>query len=255
MTHADRDRAGSFGAAAAHYDRVRPGYPDALVDDLVGGAPLRVLDVGCGTGIASAAFAKRGCDVLGVEPDPRMAEVARSKGLVVEVSPFETWNAAGRTFDLVISAQAWHWVEPTTGLDAAARCLESGGTLALFWNVVGYDDDTRAKLEPVYAQHAPHLADDSVAMGRIDRSLWEEHADALTRNEHFGRGRSRSYEWTQRYSAADWTDLIATHSDHALLPPEARGPLLEGVRDAIDAMGGTLGVNYTTVLVCAQREG
>ena len=62
-----------------------------------------VLDVGCGTGIASRQMAGRGAKVLGVELAPRMAEIARSHGIDVELGAFEGWDAAGRTFDRVIS--------------------------------------------------------------------------------------------------------------------------------------------------------
>src|SRR4051812_43677210 len=115
MLFEDRARAESFGADALRYDRARPGYPDALLDALTVDHPATVLDIGCGTGIASCCLAARGARVLGVEIDTRMAEVARGHGIDVEVSSFETWDAAGRTFDLVVSGQAWHWVDPVVG--------------------------------------------------------------------------------------------------------------------------------------------
>jgi predicted TPR repeat methyltransferase len=89
MLFEDRARAESFGVTAALYDQARPAYPPALVDALIADGSRRVLDVGCGTGIASALLADRGCTVLGVEVDARMAEVARAKGIEVEVGRFE----------------------------------------------------------------------------------------------------------------------------------------------------------------------
>ena len=59
-THEDRERAESFGAVAELYDRARPSYPEALIDALLAGGAERVLDVGCGTGIAGALLAARG---------------------------------------------------------------------------------------------------------------------------------------------------------------------------------------------------
>jgi len=94
--HTDRDRAQVFGGVAALYDATRPTYPSGLIDDLLAGAPDRVLDVGCGTGIVSVLLAQRGADVLGIEPDPRMAQVARGKGIEVEVARFERWESRGR---------------------------------------------------------------------------------------------------------------------------------------------------------------
>src|SRR5690349_21277834 len=101
--HDQRHRAEVFGSAAEAYDEYRPSYPDALIDDLVAAGPARALDIGCGTGKAGRLLAARGVEVLGVEIDEDMAEVARRSGLEVEVGSFETWEPAGRTFDLAVS--------------------------------------------------------------------------------------------------------------------------------------------------------
>src|SRR3954468_21450207 len=70
----DRVGARSCGAAAADYDKYRPRYPDQLVDDVVATlSGRRVLEVGAGTGIATAAFAARGMAMTCLEPDAEMA--------------------------------------------------------------------------------------------------------------------------------------------------------------------------------------
>ena len=70
-----------FGEVAELYDRHRPAYPGVVVDDLIGLAALGpgalVLEVGAGTGKATAMFAQRGIRVLAVEPSAEMAVVAR----------------------------------------------------------------------------------------------------------------------------------------------------------------------------------
>jgi SAM-dependent methyltransferase len=251
--HEERARAGSFGAEAERYDRARPRYPDALVDDLValaGGAP-RVLDVGCGTGIAGAAFAARGCDVLGVEPDERMSEVARRKGLDVEVATFEEWDARGRSFDLVVSGQAWHWVDPERGPAKAASLLRDGGVLAPFWNLGRHDPATQAALDEVYGRHAPTFARGSVALGRVRR---DGDAEAIRACGLFEEPEERRYEWTERYTAAEWTDQLRTHSDHALLDAPVREALLAEVAGVVEALGGTMTMAYDTVAVVARRR-
>ena len=78
----DRARADSFGAAARVYDARRPRYPVQLIDDLLMQGARTVLDVGAGTGIASEQLLGRGVNVLAVEPDPRMAAIAREKGIL-----------------------------------------------------------------------------------------------------------------------------------------------------------------------------
>src|SRR6202012_108993 len=95
-----QERSGLFDLQAEAYDRFRPTYPDTVIDELLGPEPegLDVLDVGCGTGIASRQMAQRGAKVLGVELGPRMAEIARRHGIDVELAAFEGRDAAGRPF-------------------------------------------------------------------------------------------------------------------------------------------------------------
>jgi SAM-dependent methyltransferase len=108
--HEQRKIAESFGSDAGRYDRARPGYPVALVDRIVDASPgagtPQILDVGCGTGISGRLFQAAGCQVLGLDPDPRMAELARNSGLDVEVAKFEDWAPGDRTFDAVIAGLA-----------------------------------------------------------------------------------------------------------------------------------------------------
>src|SRR4051794_15829291 len=107
-----------------------------MVSAILGAAPgLDVLDVGIGTGISARPFRGAGCRVLGVEADERMAAFARRDGFEIETATFEAWDPAGRTFDAVLSGQAWHWVDPAAGAAKAADVLRPGGRLALFWNV------------------------------------------------------------------------------------------------------------------------
>src|SRR5207244_2640107 len=122
----------------------RPRYPDELVDDVVAMVPgRRVLEVGAGTGIATAAFAARGMAMTCVEPDAQMAAMLLAKlagdvDLHVDVATFEEWSAARPAgapgFDALISAQAWHWTDPKTRWADAGAAVRSGGVIALFWN-------------------------------------------------------------------------------------------------------------------------
>src|SRR2546430_7122914 len=137
-----------FGEVADVYDRVRPGYPDALVDDVLGYAqadPAPALEVGAGTGKATAAFAARSVPVTAVEPDAAMAavlarRVADTPGVTVVVSSFEEYPPPQR-FGLLFSADAWHWMDPAVRWQRAAAALREWGTLALFWHEERFADD------------------------------------------------------------------------------------------------------------------
>jgi SAM-dependent methyltransferase len=250
MLHANRTRAESFGAVAELYDRARPSYPPALVATLIGDRARSVLDVGCGTGIAAALFSAGGCEVLGVEVDARMAAVAAAKGIAVEVAPFECWDDRGRRFDLVISAQAWHWVEPRAGAARAASVLAPGGRFGAFWNLGDPPREIREALAPVYADIAPEIENYAAGPAR-DNSRVGGAAAGLAVCEAFEPARETWFAWTRRYDSAGWVDFLATHSDHQTLPPERRERLLAAVGEAIETLGGSFEMRYETVLVSA----
>ena len=250
--HEDRARALSFGGVASLYDKARPSYPTALIDALMAFQPQRVLDVGCGTGKASRLLVERGCHVLGIEPDPAMAAIARGHGITVEEATFETWEAGGRIYDLIVSGQAWHWVDPELGVVKAASLLHPGGHLAVFWNRGRPDSSAEATLETVYRRLAPEIAATSLAVKPSeephDRLREFAHRDLFTDIE------ARAFPWQITYDRAGWTQLIATHSDHVRLPEAQRRALLDAVGDAIDALGGTMTYHYSTLLVVAKRS-
>ena len=252
--HEDRRRASSFGDAAETYDRERPSYPPALIDELMAGDPRRVLDVGCGTGKASRLLAERGCAVLGVEPDARMAAVARGHGLEVELGSFEEWDPAGRLFDLVVSGQAWHWIDPAGGARAAAAALRSGGRLAIFGNRRVHDAQTQAALDEVYGRLAPQMCEDAGVLEIPRSDPHPLHAEAVAADSRFDPPRSFTYPWTQEYTRERWLELLSTHSNHRVLADGERVALLAAVGEVVDRLGGSIRLEYHTVLSCWTRR-
>jgi SAM-dependent methyltransferase len=252
LVHTDRARAESFGSVAEQYDRYRPSYPGALIDDLVALRPGSILDVGCGTGKAAVLLAARGLSVLGVEIDARMAAVARAHDLSVEVGAFETWDDAGRRFDLIICGQAWHWMDPKRGPIKAAKVLRPAGMLALFWNYGELDPRAQAILDDVYRRHAPELLS-SVVSGR-SRQSDSRHAAELEASGRFASVETRTYQWQHSHSAADWVATVQTHSDHLRLPANRRASLAADLITAIDRLGGAIDSQVRTYALFARRE-
>ena len=254
--HIDRTRALSFGNDPDSYDKRRPSYPAAMVDDLMADAPHRVLDVGCGTGIASRLFAARGCSVLGLEPDERMAAFASARGTITEVTTFETWSPPPESFDLVISAQAWHWVDPATGPQKAAKVLRTGGRFAAFWSQYGHDPEATAAFEDVYRRHAPQLLDKgSLPLGSAKFSFVNQLTETLRQSGLYVDAEVRTYIWDQRYATQEWIEHIGTISDHGMLAPATLDALLGAVASAVDGLGGHIVVHFQTLCVTAVRRG
>jgi len=254
-----------FGEVAELYDRHRPAYPDAVIDDLVELAGLEpgalVLEVGAGTGKATSMFAARQMRVLAVEPSAEMAAVARRvcadyHDVQVEQSDFERWEPGGRAFPLVFAAQAWHWVDPAVSFTKAARVLTPGGVLAAFWNRPLW---IRAELREVvldaYQRTVPEILDESDPIHPAnslpgDGQDWRRGVAATS---GLGAAEVRDYEWTETYSADDYAALLETHSTVRVLDPDRRSALVHAVARAIESHGNELRLPFLTRLCLARR--
>ncbi len=259
-SHKARQIAESFGTDAERYERARPPYPAALIDRIVTGSPgPDLLDAGCGTGIAARQFQAAGCRVLGVEPDARMAEVARRLGVEVDVSTLEAWDPAGREFDAVVAAQAWHWIDPVAGAAKAARVLRPGGRLAAFWHVFQLPPDIAEAFAEVYERVVPEAPVDvrwlSGPPGNAYAPMLAKAADGFRTAGGFGDAEEWRFDWERTYTRDSWLDQLPTIGLLTRLPQDKLAELLEGVGAAVDKAGGSFTMRYATVAVTATRCG
>jgi SAM-dependent methyltransferase len=261
VTYLDRNRADSFGAMAALYDRVRPSYPASLIAELLGGVPghpvREILDVGCGTGILARLLQGEGRHVLGVEPDPKMAEIATASGVDVEPGQIETWDAAGRRFDLLTAGQAWHWVDPGAGGRKAFAVLAPGGRFAALWNRMLHIPEVQAIYAEVYGRYAPQLLAHSVTMGagpgelnRLTPANNGLAAAGFVDIEWRGEG---AYARTEMYTPRRWVEHVSTHSDHSTLDTSVREPLLAALEAGLTQLGPEFPVELDTEVLLGTR--
>ena len=232
--------AASFGAAAEAYDRGRPAYPEAALDWLLpaGGRPLRVLDLGAGTGKLTRQLAGRGLDVVAVDPSPGMLDQLRraSPGIPALVGSAEAIPLDAGSVDLVVVAQAWHWMDPVRAVPEVARVLKPGGRLGLLWNC----------REP---RQNGWTADLARLMGRL--GWMEDNSDDPPVGPPFGALARHDVAWSQPVTAEGLLDLVASRSYVIVLPPDERARVLDAVRAiAADepgfAAGGQVPMPYIT---------
>lgn len=246
--HTDATRALSFGSVAERYDRFRPGYPEQLLEGLLRSRPAHALDVGCGTGKVAVGLIRRAVDVIGVEPDPRMAEVARRHGVPVEVATFEGWDDAGRQFDLIVSGHAWHWVDPAVGISKAARLLRPGGAIARFWNYHAIDAQLLGEVQTIYRELAPTAH----VIGSDPSTLPDPH-DPCADHPAFASTVTRRYRWNRTMTAEEWAGLVGTFGDHMRLGIDRVVTLQQALSQMIERVGGTINVHGGTYLQLARK--
>ena len=256
----------TFDGAAALYDEVRPGYPEGLFDDVVSlsGIPSggRVLEVGCGTGQATLPLARRGYEILCVELGENLAAVARRNlaeypRVEVLTGAFEGTPLPEAAFDLLVSATAFHWLDPTVAYRKAARALKPGGTMALFWNEHVHTDADKGFFEAaqqVYAREAPEIWDESYGGPPLPEDLPDKTGE-IEASGLFGPVVRRSYLWGQTYDAAEYLRVLDTYSGHINLGRGTRARLYRGISRLIeDAYGGRVVKGYGTSLYVARKR-
>jgi SAM-dependent methyltransferase len=254
-----------FGEVADLYDRVRPSYPDALVDDVIelSGVAVsgRALEVGAGTGKATEMFARRGVAVHAIEPSGEMAAFARRRcaefdDVTFEECDFEDWHGPEHEFALVFSAQAWHWVAPELRCARARAALRDGGLLSVFWNRPDWDRcELRDELRDTYSRTAPDFGPDPGPMhpgSEIAPDRWEDWHAEIAEAAGLEEPGVRFYESTGEYGPERYVELIGTSQDHILLPDAERDALYAAVADVIDRHGGTLTLPIVTKLCLAR---
>ncbi|HZC94033.1 MAG TPA: class I SAM-dependent methyltransferase [Mycobacterium sp.] len=235
----NRQRANSFGGAAHNYDTYRPRYPDRLIDDVLAPGARRVLEAGAGTGIASMQFIERGAELLAVEPDTRMAAVAQSKDIPVEIATFEQWEPAGRRFDRVVFAASFHWVDPAVALPKIHGILGDGGKLALIWNRLRPTNPTRAEFESIYQEYMDvktHGGD-----GNLHEIVNLLSAAGFTVTQ-------QRYPHDLHYSAQQWVDIAFTFSHQLILPADKATELRARLAERIGPAGVSVGGDAVAIL-------
>lgn len=251
---------GRFTGLAETYARFRPSYPAHGIDFIMARCGLEkaslLVDVGCGTGIASRLFAARGINVIGVEPNAEMrcaaaAEAnadAKKPSLTYREGRAESTGLEAAVADAVLSAQAFHWFEPVATLREFHRILKPDGWTILMWN-------ERDERDPVTAAYGAVIrtADDA---GAIEGSRQTRAGEVLRANPLF-----RQAEQVKFYNqqSLDEEGLLGRAFSVSYAPREASER--EAWADRLKAVfrqyqwNGRVELRYQTTIYVAQRHG
>lgn len=117
------------------YHAIRPGYQPEILSFLTAAQPTIAVDLGAGTGHFTTHLIAAGWDTLAVDPAANMLEVLQEQlpAATTVVSSVEaldttTWQHQA---DLVVCAQAWHWIDTVQGCATVEELLSDDGVFGI----------------------------------------------------------------------------------------------------------------------------
>jgi SAM-dependent methyltransferase len=234
------DRALSFGAVAAAYERFRPGYPDRLVEEVLTYAriPIRTaLEIGAGTGKATRAFAEAGIAVTATDPDAAMLAELRlhlPPAVTTIQAAFEDLPLT-HSYDLVFAAAAMHWTKPAHRWSRVAALLNPDGVFACFGAQLQLADP--AVDEAARAVRAESLPDDEVPSpdGTPAGSALQWPGTELCQAAQFADVRQLTLGRRLAMSAPDYIGHLSTISSYLQLPEPVRDEVLRRILAVLPA--------------------
>jgi SAM-dependent methyltransferase len=247
---------------ADDYDRYRLPYPHEVVDAVIALSKLHsgscALEIGCGSGQLSVPLARLGVNLIAVELGPRLATLARRHlkpfpHARVEVSAFERWPAPTHTFDAVVSASAFHWIDPDIRFTKSAALIHPDGCLTILHvhHVSGGTQGFFADTQPIYVKWG--LSDDLSFQPSTPETIPTLYPE-LDHLPEFDSVERRRYEVPRRHSTAAYTGWLKTDSLVNSLGDESRCGFLDDMERLIDAKyDGEVIRNYVYDIITARR--
>jgi SAM-dependent methyltransferase len=221
------DHARSFGTAADRYDRYRPTYSPAAVRWALGEDPLRVADVGAGTGILSRVVRGEGHAVVAIEPDDEMRALLKtvSPDIPAYEGTAEEIPLPDASVDAVVAGQAYHWFDPERAHPEIARVLRPGGVFAGLWNDADLDVPWTVRLVEIVD------GPDAVVRDRTPPDFGDRFGPVTT-------GRFRHDLWL---TADELVGMVTTRSPYLVGTPEQQELLVSQVRELLAANPALVG--------------
>ncbi|GBF80529.1 class I SAM-dependent methyltransferase [Aphanothece sacrum] len=241
-----KQRSNWYSPAAEAYNKVRPRYPQILVDQVIELAQItantRILEVGCGPGIATVSFAKLGCSILCIEPNPDFCQLAQKNcqsypNITIKNTSFEEWELESENFDIVLAASSFHWIPPEIGYPKAADSLKDKGYLILLWNKeLQPEYEVYQSLSASYQKYAPSLYkyEDQETQEAILKQLGEMSIDS----EKFDNFITKNFRTEVNYTLDDYLMLLTTYSPYFKLEQQIKNDLFSELREIIQKKCG-----------------
>jgi SAM-dependent methyltransferase len=228
----------SFDDAAELYASARPSYPEALVRDLISSNPVtkrpgsignlpRTLEIGPGTGQLTLPLVQAGFPLTAVELGPHLARALGQRvepfpNATVIIADFDEWAAEPASFDLIVCATAFHWLDPSTRVSKCA----SLAIIETHWGAgtpPGSLDRFAVESQSCYARWFPDHDPAYRPPGLLDLRKRNEE---LKESGFFAETVQKRYVVDRSSSSSQYCALLGTFSDVLALSEQRRAGFL-----------------------------
>jgi ubiquinone/menaquinone biosynthesis C-methylase UbiE len=206
-----------FNQMADYYDRFRPDYPEETIQTILSTANLssdsRVLEIGAGSGKATAQFADYDIEMLCIDPGEDLVQAGNkkfvNKNIRFVASRFEDYSLPLEYYDAIISAQAFHWIPQPQGYEKCASILKKDGYLLPFWNIeilndTLFDNELQKILEK-YDAFVSAASEENYTKHRME-SICSEIADS----GYFSKPKVVESHWNRIYTVDEYYGYLLT---------------------------------------------
>ena len=248
-----------FNKAAEYYDKFRPSYPQEIIETLISEAEIskgsKLLEIGAGSGKATAQFAGKGFDIICVEPGENLVRIGneRFKNDTIEfrLGRFEQIQLPEDSFDLVFAAQSFHLIPQPIGFEKCANILKSQGSLAILYNMYLVENNEQDN-ELLALSHKYGGFADFVTAKQSDERIKSMCSD-IENSKRFNAAKVFKKYWVKEYTADEYYGFVLTGNKVLQKTEEEKTQIYKDLKCLANKFGGTITRPYLCVLYLAER--
>jgi ubiquinone/menaquinone biosynthesis C-methylase UbiE len=198
----------------------------------------------------------RGHRLTCLEPGQDLAKLGKNKfessgNVNYIVSRLEDWQVNKKSYDLAISAQAFHWVERPLGFKKMALALKNGGHLGLFWNMYLNDKSQFIdQLANLCFKYDINLLESKEKLTEI-KQAW---IDELEESQYFSDLEVIEVPWSTEKTRQGFINFLSTSSEYIGLEPKAKDEFNKQLTNVFSNAGGSLKLQFVSTLYVAQKN-
>ncbi len=250
----------SFSKISNTYQSGRKGYVSKVFLDILGFSKTKksgiILDVGCGTGLSTFYFAKKGYNIIGLDIGKELLDKAKFytknfSNAKYLLGSFEKIKLKPNYFDLIISGQAFHWLNPKVAYKKSAHILKKGGSLAIFAKYHNYSkSELMQKVRKLYLKYCKNYNPAKIGA----KNFIADFGEGIRKSGLFTIPKIKQYKSEFKYTKKEYKDLILSMSWVTSLNKKTKKIFVEELNKLLGGEKENFRLPYTTVLILAKKK-